>query len=67
MTKVDDSLLPRAEALKDFTATESSHLSFKVYTYSSTMYIIMSLMHYPKSQIQCRCAFTNTIADQLIS
>ena len=30
LTKVDESLLPRAEALRDFTATNSQHLSFKV-------------------------------------
>ena len=30
LTKLDDSLLPRAEALRDFTATNSSHLSFRV-------------------------------------
>ncbi|CAI8050943.1 SH3 domain-containing protein 19 [Geodia barretti] len=29
LTKLDDSLLPRAEALRDFTATNSSHLSFR--------------------------------------
>ena len=30
VTKLDDSLLPRAEALKDCTATDSNKLSFKV-------------------------------------
>ena len=30
LTKLDDSLLPRAEALRDFTATDPSHLSFRV-------------------------------------
>ena len=30
LTKLDDSLLPRAQALTDFTASDDSHLSFKV-------------------------------------
>lgn len=30
VTKLDDSLLPRAEALHDFTAGDSQRLSFKV-------------------------------------
>ena len=30
LTKLDDSLLPRAEALRDFTPTDSNHLSFRV-------------------------------------
>lgn len=31
LTKLDDNLLPRGEALRDFTAADSSHLSFRVY------------------------------------
>ena len=30
MTKLDDNLMPRAEALQDFTARDSQQLSFKV-------------------------------------
>lgn len=42
VTKLDDSLLPRAEALHDFTATDSQRLSFKVRNeHPQGMYLLM--------------------------
>ena len=44
VTRLDDNLLPRAKALRDFTATDSQNLSFKVYIMKTCLLLLSSCM-----------------------